>query len=276
MEFTETVLILRIGKFREADLWVKFFSPTRGLLTAFAFGGSRSRRRFGGCLDPLNLVRFRVKRNRRSTYLSLEEGVLEEMPTRLRTDWGRHKMAANCMRFVESIPVAPEGTEMTYRLLVDTVRHLNGEDEVPAVFPLLFRARFAFDQGFAPELDTCLTCGCRPEGGAPVRFFLEEGRIICADCLARGPGDSSGDGAGESGEAGTQDDAAGYDPGNGLAFSVSPVAVRTLAFVRDHSVAEWKFLRFSPQVLAECERLVDGFIQFHLGLEMDRGGFRTV
>ncbi|MFH1968727.1 MAG: recombination protein O N-terminal domain-containing protein, partial [Verrucomicrobiota bacterium] len=70
MEFSEKVLVLRVGTFREADCWVRFFSPTHGLLTAFAFGGRRSRKRFCGCLDQLSQVHFRVSQGRQE-YLCL-------------------------------------------------------------------------------------------------------------------------------------------------------------------------------------------------------------
>ena len=74
MEFSEQVLVLRVGTFREADCWVRFFSPTHGLLTGFAFGGRRSRKRFCGCLDHLSLVHFRVSQGRQD-YFCLQEGV---------------------------------------------------------------------------------------------------------------------------------------------------------------------------------------------------------
>ena len=54
MQWTDDALVLRIGKFREADMWVRFLARDKGLVTAFAFGGSRSRRRFTGCLDAFN------------------------------------------------------------------------------------------------------------------------------------------------------------------------------------------------------------------------------
>ena len=68
MEFSERALVLRVGRFREIDAWVRLFSPIRGTYTAFAFGGLKSRRRFLGCLDPLNQVRFKVRRAGRLGY----------------------------------------------------------------------------------------------------------------------------------------------------------------------------------------------------------------
>ena len=39
MEFSEKALVLKVGRFREIDAWVRLFSPIRGIYTAFAFGG---------------------------------------------------------------------------------------------------------------------------------------------------------------------------------------------------------------------------------------------
>ena len=75
-EWADHALVLRIGHFRESDLWLKMLCRKHGLLTLFAFGGSRSRRRFCGCLDVLNSLHCRVKTSGRGGFLNLEEAVL--------------------------------------------------------------------------------------------------------------------------------------------------------------------------------------------------------
>ena len=99
MEFSDQALVIRVGKFREADLWVRFLSAKRGLFTAFAFGGSRSRRRFCGCLDILNHVAVRVSRPKNGqAFLNLQEGALLSGPQRLRTDLDRLGIAVRTGR----------------------------------------------------------------------------------------------------------------------------------------------------------------------------------
>ncbi|MCA1743041.1 MAG: recombination protein O N-terminal domain-containing protein, partial [Desulfovibrionales bacterium] len=70
MHFSEKVLITRTGRFKEYDLWVRFLSPSMGIMTGFAFGGCKSRRRFSGCLDTLNLVLFKASTGSRGQYLT--------------------------------------------------------------------------------------------------------------------------------------------------------------------------------------------------------------
>ena len=50
MEFSDQALVVQVGKFKEADLWVRFLSAKRGLFTAFAFGGCRSQNAFAAAL----------------------------------------------------------------------------------------------------------------------------------------------------------------------------------------------------------------------------------
>ena len=76
MEWTDQALVLRMGAFRESDLWLKLLCREHGLLTLFAFGGSRSRRRFCGCLDVLNSLQCRVRSSKDGRFLNLGGGGL--------------------------------------------------------------------------------------------------------------------------------------------------------------------------------------------------------
>ena len=132
MEFTEQVLVLRVGTFREADCWVRFFSPTHGLLTGFAFGGHRSRRRFCGCLDHLSVVHFRVSRGRQE-YYCLEEGTLINGFPTLKRDLKKLGMVSNCVRFFESLSFTPDGYAPAYALLLETLEALDRDEHLPAL-----------------------------------------------------------------------------------------------------------------------------------------------
>lgn len=183
MEFSEQVLIVRTGRFREADLWVRFLSPTRGLLTAFAFGGCRSRKRFCGCLDLFNRSLLRVKSTRGGQYLSIQEGTLLRGPDRLRRDWPRFGAAVNCLKFLEALGCGPEGAAATHQLVEGVLELLEGGGPVPDMLPVLFRLRLAAEQGYAPRLDSCATCGADLTHVAGAAFLVQEGAAQCDACL---------------------------------------------------------------------------------------------
>lgn len=182
MEFSEQVLIVHTGRFREADLWVRFLSPTRGLLTAFAFGGCRSRKRFCGCLDLFNRALLRVKSTRGGQYLSIQEGTLLRGPDRLRRDWPRFGAAVNCLKFLEALGCGPEGAAATHQVVEDVLELLEGGGPVPDMLPVLFRLRLASEQGYAPRLDSCATCGTDLTHAAGAAFLVQEGALQCDAC----------------------------------------------------------------------------------------------
>lgn len=251
MEFSEQVLVLQVGQFKEADLWVRFLSPTRGLLSAFAFGGSKSRRRFTGCLDAFNEVNVHIKSGGQGGYLALQEGVLIQGPLRLREDWKRFGMASNCIKFLQSFGVGPDGAFKAHDLVRRTLRLLEEADTLPLQLPLFFRARLAFDQGYALVLDSCASCGAalKQQGGW---LALRRGAFFCSACRRFAP---------ESGR---------------YAQYLDSGALSVLAAVQADSPLEWARIKASGANLAGAARAMDGFIQYHVGLAWENGRFRRV
>ncbi len=246
MDQTQRAVILKIGQFRESDLWVRLLTPQHGILTTFAFGGRKSRRRFCGCLDPLNEILAHIKSNRAGSYLTLTEGSLLHAPRRLREDQPRLGMAVNCLKFVDALPIGGEASPAAFSLLQETLLALEAEPRAPACFPVFFRGRLAFDLGFVPCLDSCCVCGRRH---GPWWFQVEEGRLFCPDCRKAGPG---------------------------LDLHLGTEALRTLEFIRSAAPGEWTRSEFCGQGLREGLRAVDSFVRFHVGLAWDRGSFRVI
>ena len=159
MEWTDQALVLRMGAFRESDLWLKLLCREHGLLTLFAFGGSRSRRRFCGCLDVLNSLQCRVRSSKDGRFLNLEEAALLQGPRLLRRNWQRMGLAANCLRFVEAMGVGEDAATEAFLLVEDLRAVLEAEKAPPVLLPLYFRLRLAGALGFAPNLGQCGRCG---------------------------------------------------------------------------------------------------------------------
>jgi DNA repair protein RecO (recombination protein O) len=244
MEFSEQVLVLRMGTFREADCWVRFFSPSHGLLTGFAFGGRRSRRRFCGCLDHLNLVHFRVSRSRQD-YWCLEEGTLINGFPTLKRDLGKLGMVSNCVRFFESLSYTPDGYAQAFALLLETLEALDREEPGSQFIPLLFRAKMAFSQGYQPDLKRCRQCGGPLDAHHRAVFAVQEGGLYCLRCPS----------------------------GGGAKISTSRETLGLLDHLARTGPREWAGLTPSARVREECVHLVDAFVQCHLGLTCEGNRF---
>ena len=248
MQWTDEALVLRTGKFRETDLWVRFLSREKGLVTAFAFGGSKSRRRFTGCLDVFNRISVSVASSRDGRFLNMQEATLLDGPDRLRRDWRRQGMAANCVRFLEAMGVPPDSSQGCYAITHGLFSLLEKEEEVPPATPVLFRFRLASELGYAPELAHCARCG-QPLADMQRAFFLVgEGAACCPSC--RRPGDMS--------------------------LSLDNEALDVLEKVKEYSPESWNRFAFSPDSGRQAARLIDAFVRYHLGLEWNNGRFKAM
>ena len=224
---------------------MRYLSPSKGVLTSFAFGGAISRRRFCGCLDVLNVVRLHVKSAKGGRYLQLNEGTLLRRHGTIATDLKRLGMAVNCLRFTEYVQAGPDNAQAAYALLVESLGVLESETVLPEGFPQFYRAKMAFEQGYMPELKTCHVCGQDIHQKAFSYFKIDQGFVSCSQCGARG----------------------------GLTLSVCGQAVGALDFLADSRPGDWKGLALAPTVKGDVFRLINGFLEYHLGRNRPTGCF---
>ncbi|TVQ97594.1 MAG: DNA repair protein RecO [Desulfovibrionales bacterium] len=263
-EWIDEGLILKVGRFREIDCWVRFFAPRHGMITAMAFGGSRSRRRFGGCLDALNSVLFKVRFFPAKGRHVLEEGTLLRGFPRLRQDAARTGLAANCLQFVQAMRISLDDAPAIHKLLLETLDALDQAESVAPVFTQLFRAKICFTQGYAPELDICTVCG---------RLMAEEPRsgdrpLRSAEGHAEGR--TGGKRGGSSGVTVAMETGgvfcASCPPEAGHQIRIGPETRSILSHLASSSPRHWADMSISPATRGELFQLVDGYVRRHLGL----------
>jgi DNA repair protein RecO (recombination protein O) len=248
MEWTDTALILRLGRFRETDMWIRLLTRKRGVVSVFAFGASRSRRRFCGCLDLLNVIHVRAKNGRNGDFLNLEEGVLLEGPRRLRQDRRRLGMVMNCARFLESAGVPPDNAQKAFDLFRGMLRLGEEAGDFRDGLPVFFRFRLAFDQGYVPDVFRCAVCGAPLESG-PAFFAVARGAVYCGACAEK----------------------KGIAREEGVALS--PPALGLVHRVCRDDPPAWDGPGLRPEDWRAALRLADSFVQFHLGLRWELGRF---
>jgi len=252
MDATEKALVLKVGRFREADCWVKLLTPSRGVFNAFAFGGSRSRRRFVGCLDPLSHVLFTFGANKTGSYIALKEGSLLHNFPGVRSDSQKTGLAVNCIKFVEAIEIDPSDARHAYELLLETLHMLEKGGGSSDFVPWLFRAKLAFEMGYHPDFLTCGMCGKSVTTQSGYQFGVEKGQVACQTCLSGGK------------------------PLEGLARPISTGVLRALDWIQHSQPADWAKVVMDGEVRRQSSQLVELFVAYHLGLSWDNGMYKKV
>lgn len=249
---TEKALVLKVGRFREADVWVRLLTATRGVFNAFAFGGSRSRRRFVGCLDPFSHVLFTIGSSKRGEYTVLEEGSLLHNFPALRADAERMGMAANCMKFIDAIELDPADGGFAYKLLLETMTMLESADHIPDFVPWLFRAKLSFELGHSPDFLSCGSCGKAVVARQGYQFGVEQGQVACPTCLSAGK------------------------PLEGLARPISVGVLRVLDWIQHNRPDVWATMAMDRKVRQQVSQVIELFVSYHLGLSWDGGVYKKV
>lgn len=244
-EWQDTGIITRIGYFGEYHVWLKILFEKSGLQTVFAFGGAISRKRFCGCLDLLNILDCRIKTTK--GYMALEESTLIESPRRLRQDWRTLGIFRNCLLFVNFLDVPPESSSECYGLVRDLWQEFEQGPVSSAFFPIFFRLRFVAALGYAPNLDVCGSCGQMLTQGV---FLADDGQVYCEHCIAHKT-------FSEKKRSYHLDQA-------------SMQLMREVSILQPFPIS---LEDYKPNEIRRTVSAIDGFIQYHLGIKWENGGF---
>ena len=150
-------IVLRTWPFLEADLLVSLFTREQGRVKGVARHALRSRRRFGGALEPMTTVRATYAERPKQDLMRMDAFEIVASPLRGAVDWERTaglQLMAEVLE--EALPeMAPE--DAVFRLAVAVLGEMEaGRVVAPAAYFCLWMARL---MGWMPELGHCVVCG---------------------------------------------------------------------------------------------------------------------
>ncbi|MEG9438970.1 DNA repair protein RecO [Edaphobacter sp. HDX4] len=171
-------IVLRSWPFEEADLLVSLLTREQGRIKGVARHALRSRRRFGGALEPMSCVRATYAEKPRQDLVRLDAFEILWSPLSDPVDYGR----AAALEFVaevleEALPEqAPE--DAVFRLAVATATEMQvGRIWLPVMYFALWMIRL---MGWMPALGHCVICGVALQGQR-VWFGETADGVTCED-----------------------------------------------------------------------------------------------
>ncbi len=156
-------IVLRTWPFLEADLLVSLFTREQGRVKGVARHALRSRRRFGGALEPMTHVRATYAERPRQELVRLDAFEILSSPLTRPIDYGRTaalQLVAEVLE--EALPeLAPE--DAVFRLALAVLDELQvGRIWMPITYFALWMNRL---MGWMPALGHCVVCGLDLRGG---------------------------------------------------------------------------------------------------------------
>jgi DNA repair protein RecO (recombination protein O) len=170
-------LILRTYPFHEADLLVTLFTRAEGKVRGVAKSAKRSKRRFGGALEPLTYVVAHWEDKEKQELARLDSCDVIASPLATEITYPRVVALSYVAEVIDQLLPDREPSDDIFRLALSVVRHLKAETLwMPLTYFDLWMVRLI---GLLPDLGHCAACGTILNGHRAYFHALADG-LLCA------------------------------------------------------------------------------------------------
>jgi DNA repair protein RecO (recombination protein O) len=170
-------IVLRTYPVREADLLVTLFTRLEGKIHGVARSAKKSKRRFGGALEPLTYVRAFYDLKERQDLVRLDSCDVLQSPLASEVSYARAVGLGHVAELLDELLPDREANDAIFRLTLSVLNVLDGPEVwMPVTYFELWLTRLV---GFLPELTECVTCGRALHGDRAYFHALADG-LMCA------------------------------------------------------------------------------------------------
>jgi DNA repair protein RecO (recombination protein O) len=171
-------IVLRTYPLREADLLVTLFTRLEGKVHAVARSAKKSKRRFGGALEPLTYVRAYYEDRERQELARLDSCDVLESPLASEVSYSRAIALAHVAELLDELLPDREANDAVFRLTLSVLEQMQEEAFwMPITYFELWMTRL---MGYLPELSECIVCGRELDGDRAFFHALADG-LMCPD-----------------------------------------------------------------------------------------------
>jgi DNA repair protein RecO (recombination protein O) len=171
-------IVLRTYPFRESDLLVTLFTRLEGKVRGVARAAKKSRRRFGGALEPLTHVKATYEDRERQELARLDACEVIESPLSSEVSYPRAVALGHVAELLDELSPDREANDAVFRLALSVIRQLQGNEfSIPVTYFELWMARL---MGYLPEISECLACGRLLNGSRAYFHALADG-LMCPE-----------------------------------------------------------------------------------------------
>jgi len=171
-------IVLRTYPLREADLLVTLFTRAEGKVSGVARAAKKSKRRFGGALEPLTYVRLYYEDRERRELARLDACEVLDSPLSAEVTYGRAIALAHVAELLDELLPDREPNDTVFRLALSVLARLrNSNVWLPLTYFELWMTRL---MGYLPDVSECIVCGRTLNGSRAFFHALSDG-LMCAN-----------------------------------------------------------------------------------------------
>ena len=171
-------IVLRTYPLRESDLLVTLFTRLEGKVKGVARAAKKSKRRFGGALEPMTYVRAFYDDREGQELARLDSCEVIESPMSGEVTYARATALAHVAELLDQLMPDREASDAVFRLSLAVIAEVRGSALwMPITYFELWMTRL---MGFLPEFSECAVCGRALDGTRAYWHALADG-LVCAD-----------------------------------------------------------------------------------------------
>jgi len=169
-------IVLRTYPLRESDLLVTLFTRAEGKVKGVARAAKKSKRRFGGALEPLTEVRVYYDDREGQELARLDSCDILDSPLSHTLDYPRITALEHLAEMLDELLPEREANDAIFRLTHSVLQCLeSGSIWMPLTYFQLWLVRLI---GLLPEIDECVVCGNSLRGHRAFYHALADG-VMC-------------------------------------------------------------------------------------------------
>ncbi len=174
---TSEAVVLRTWPLHEADLIVSFFTRDYGRVKGVAKSALRSRRRFGGALEPMTVVRAWFAEKPGQELVRLDQLEIVRSPLSSPVDHARMAVLSFFAEVLDEALPEHDPQDAVFRLLLAVLEQTTVEQAwMPLTYFSLWMTRL---MGLLPDIVHCTACGEALMAGE-VSFNTQGDGLFCA------------------------------------------------------------------------------------------------
>lgn len=171
-------IVLRTWPIHEADLIVSLFTREQGVIKGVAKAAAKSRRRFGGALEPMTHVRASYLERPKQELVRLDSFEVFGSPLSDPIDYPRAAVLAFFAEVIEETLPEQDPQDAIFRLLLAVLEYTRVDQVwMPMTYFALWMPRLL---GWLPDLTRCVHCAA-PLAHAPAYFHSSYDGLLCAE-----------------------------------------------------------------------------------------------
>jgi DNA repair protein RecO (recombination protein O) len=154
---TSEAVVLRTWPVNESDLIVSFFSREHGRIKGVAKAALKSRKRFGGALEPMTVARAWFAQRPRQDLVRLDQLEIIRSPLSAPVDAVRLTVLSFFAELLDQALPEHDPHETIFRLVISVLEQTTIEQPwMPLTYFQLWMTRL---MGLLPDIAHCLSCG---------------------------------------------------------------------------------------------------------------------